>query len=208
VIVNATELPGVAVVEMEPSRDERGSFARTFDAELFADHGLESDVVQCSTSSSPCAGTLRGLHYQLAPHQEGKLVRCIRGRVWDVVVDLRADSPTHCRWLGLELDADGVRMLFIPKGCAHGFQTLLDDSEVSYQMTVAYVPAAARGVRWDDPAFAIRWPEPPPGGRIISERDRAFPDYMAPVDRSAPSAGARPTPTLTQAREQERERAR
>jgi dTDP-4-dehydrorhamnose 3,5-epimerase len=177
-IVHSTELPGVAVIELEPQRDERGSFARTFDTELFAAHGLDPSVAQCNTSLNVRAGTLRGLHYQAAPHGEGKLVRCTRGRVFDVAVDLRPHSPTHRRWLGLELDADGERSLFVPAGCAHGFQTLLDDSEVHYQMTRAYVPEAARGVRWDDPAFAIRWPDPPPRGqRILSARDRAFPDY-------------------------------
>lgn len=177
-IVHSTELPGVAVVEVEPLRDERGSFARTFDTSLFAAHGLDPSVAQCNTSFNAHAGTLRGLHYQDAPHAEGKLVRCTRGRVWDVAVDLRPDSPTHRRWLGLELDADGVHSLFVPAGCAHGFQTLIDGSEVSYQMTHSYVPAAARGVRWDDPAFAISWPDPPAGReRILSARDRAFADY-------------------------------
>ncbi len=177
-IVRATQLAGVSVVESQPQRDERGSFARTFDAEIFAAHGLDPRVVQCNTSYNALAGTLRGLHYQAAPHEEGKLVRCTRGRVFDVVVDLRPASPTHRRWLGLELDADGSRSLFIPAGCAHGFQTLRDDSEVHYQMTAVYVPAAARGVRWDDPAFAIRWPEPPAGERIVSARDLAFRDYV------------------------------
>jgi dTDP-4-dehydrorhamnose 3,5-epimerase len=178
VIIHPTELPGVAVIELEPLRDARGSFARTFDAELFAVHGLDPRVVQCNASFNSRAGTLRGLHYQVAPHSEGKLVRCTRGCVWDVAVDLRSDSPTHRRWLGLELDADATRSVFIPAGCAHGFQTLVDNSEVHYQMTAAYVPTAARGVRWDDPAFAIRWPDPPEGSeRVMSPRDRAFPDY-------------------------------
>ncbi|HEY7953341.1 MAG TPA: dTDP-4-dehydrorhamnose 3,5-epimerase [Solirubrobacteraceae bacterium] len=177
-IVHPTELSGVVVIELEPASDERGSFARTFDAELFAAHGLDASVVQCNTSFNACAGTLRGLHYQAAPHGEGKLVRCTRGRVFDVALDLRPDSSTHRRWLGFELDADGARSLFIPAGCAHGFQTLVDGSEVHYQMTYAYVPEAARGVRWDDPAFTIAWPEPPGGcERLLSERDRAFPDY-------------------------------
>jgi dTDP-4-dehydrorhamnose 3,5-epimerase len=180
VIVHPTELPGVVVVELEPSVDERGSFARTFDAELFAAQGLDARVVQCNTSFNARAGTLRGLHYQAAPHGEGKLVRCTRGRIFDVTVDLRPDSPTHRGWLGLELDADGTRSLFLPAGCAHGFQTLVGDSEVHYQMTCAYMPEAARGVRWDDPAFAIGWPDLPVGGeRILCERDRTFPDYIA-----------------------------
>jgi dTDP-4-dehydrorhamnose 3,5-epimerase len=178
VIVHPTELPGVAVVELEPLRDERGSFARTYDAELFAAHGLDASVVQCNTSFNARAGTLRGLHYQAAPYGEGKLVRCTRGRIFDVAVDLRLGSPTHRRWLGLELDAEGTRSLFIPAGCAHGFQTLVDDSEVHYQMTCAYVPEAARGVRFDDRAFAIAWPAPPKGReRLLCERDRTFPDY-------------------------------
>lgn len=177
-IVRPTELAGVAVIELEPVRDERGSFARTFDAELFAAHDLDASVVQCNTSFNHRAGTLRGLHYQAAPHGEGKLVRCTRGRVFDVAVDLRPDSPTHRRWLGVELDAAGGRSLFVPAGCAHGFQTLQDGSEVHYQMTRAYVPEAARGVRWDDPAFAIEWPDPPGGAeRILSAHDRAFADY-------------------------------
>lgn len=177
-IVHHTELSGVAVVELQPSVDERGSFTRTFDAELFAAHDLDASVVQCNTSFNVRAGTLRGLHYQAAPHGEGKLVRCTRGRVFDVAVDLRPDSPTHRRWLGFELDAEEARSLFVPAGCAHGFQTLEDGSEVHYQMTRAYVPASARGVRWDDPAFAISWPDPPAGGeRVLSARDCAFPDY-------------------------------
>jgi dTDP-4-dehydrorhamnose 3,5-epimerase len=188
VIVRATELPGVAVVELAPLGDERGSFTRTFDAALFAAHGLDAGVVQCNTSFNVRAGTLRGLHYQASPHGEGKLVRCTRGRVYDVAVDLRPDSPAHRRWLGLELDADGTRSLFIPAGCAHGFQTLVDGSEVHYQMTCAYVPEAARGVRWDDPAFAIAWPDPPAAReRVISARDRAFPDYD-PADRTVCAA--------------------
>jgi dTDP-4-dehydrorhamnose 3,5-epimerase len=174
-----TELPGVAVVELEPLGDERGSFARTFDAELFAAHGLDPRVAQCNSSYNARAGTLRGLHYQIAPHGEGKLVRCTRGRIFDVAVDLRPNSPTHRRWVGLELDGGGVRSVFIPAGCAHGFQTLLDDSEVHYQMTAPHEPRAARGVRWDDPAFAIGWPDPPGGERIVAARDRAFPDYTA-----------------------------
>jgi len=189
VIVRPTELEGVAVIELEPLRDERGFFARTFDAELFAAHGLKAYVVQCSTSFNARAGTLRGLHYQSAPHEEGRLVRCTRGRVWDVAVDLRSESPTYRRWLGLELDGDGVRSLYIPAGCAHGFQTLVDGTEVHYQMTCAYAPQAARGVRWDDPAFAIAWPDPPAGSeRVISARDRAFPDYVPLASDYVPPA--------------------
>ena len=173
----ATALAGVAIVELEPLRDRRGVFTRTFDEALFAAHDLDPRVAQCSTSFNPRAGTLRGLHYQAEPHGEGKLVRCARGSIFDVVVDLRPQSPTHRQWLGIELSPDASRSLYIPDGCAHGFQTLEDDSEVHYQMTVAHAPEAYRGVRWDDPAFAIRWPDPVGGERIISDRDREYEDY-------------------------------
>jgi dTDP-4-dehydrorhamnose 3,5-epimerase len=193
VTIHPTEISGVAVIELSLLADERGSFTRTFDAELFRAHGLDPSVVQCNTSRNARGGTLRGLHYQVAPHAEGKLVRCTRGRVFDVALDLRPDSPTHRRWVGLELDADRARCVFIPAGCAHGFQTLADDSEVHYQMTAAYAPAAARGVRWNDPAFAIRWPEPPGGERILSARDRAFPDYL-PLPVRDPASPGDPRP--------------
>jgi dTDP-4-dehydrorhamnose 3,5-epimerase len=179
VIVKPTELAGVALVELEPFVDERGSFTRTFDAEIFATHGLDARVVQCNSSFNPRAGTLRGLHYQLAPHAECKYVRCTKGRVFDVALDLRPDSPTHRRWVGVELSEHDRRCVFIPEGCAHGFQTLEDASEVNYQASAAYAPRADRGVRFDDPAFAIRWPDPPAGERILSARDRSFPDYRA-----------------------------
>jgi dTDP-4-dehydrorhamnose 3,5-epimerase len=174
----ATPLPGAYVVELEPLRDERGHFARTYDAAAFAEAGLDARVAQCNTSFNVAAGTLRGLHYQAEPHGEGKLVRCTRGSVWDVAVDLRPESETFCRWFGVELRADGVASYFIPAGFAHGFQTLEPDSEVYYQMTYHYVPEAARGVRWDDPAFAIEWPVPPEGGRMLSERDATYPDFV------------------------------
>jgi dTDP-4-dehydrorhamnose 3,5-epimerase len=179
VIVKPTKLPGMAVIEFEPFCDERGSFTRNFDAELFAAHGLDPRVVQCNSSFNPRAGTLRGLHYQLAPHAECKFIRCTRGRIFDVAVDLRRDSPTHARWVGVELSAEDQLGVFIPEGCAHGFQTLEDDSEIYYQASAPYTPAADSGVRFDDPAFAIDWPAPPNGERIISERDRAHAAYGA-----------------------------
>jgi dTDP-4-dehydrorhamnose 3,5-epimerase len=172
-----TALPGAHVVELELLSDERGWFARTFDAEAFAALGLDARVSQCNASFNAHAGTLRGLHYQAEPHGEAKLVRCARGAVYDVIVDLRPDSETYCRWLGIELRQDGVESLFVPAGFAHGFQTLVDGAEVLYQMSYHYVPDAARGVRWDDPAFGIEWPEPPPVGRTISERDATYPDF-------------------------------
>lgn len=172
-----TELPGLTLVELESHVDERGTFMRTFDAELFAAHGLDPRVTQCSHSLNLRAGTLRGMHRQLAPHAECKLIRCTRGRIYDVALDLRPDSPTFRRWAGVELSERNMLCVLIPEGFAHGFQTLEDNSEIHYQTTAAYAPESEGGVRWDDPAFAIQWPPPPAGGRILSARDRAFPDF-------------------------------
>jgi dTDP-4-dehydrorhamnose 3,5-epimerase len=172
-----TSVQGAHVVELEPLGDERGWFARTFDAAAFRELGLDERVSQCNASFNARAGTLRGLHLQAEPHGEAKLVRCTRGAIYDVIVDLRPESPSFCRWFGIELRAAGTASLFAPAGCAHGFQTLTDDAEVHYQMSYHYVPEAARGVRWDDPAFGIEWPEPPAGGRVISERDAAYSDF-------------------------------
>ena len=169
-------IDGAFVVEVEPHIDERGLFARTWCRDEFAEHGLASELAQCSISRNPLAGTLRGLHFQTPPHEEAKLVRCTRGRVFDVVVDLRPASPTHRSWLGIELDAASASAVYVPEGCAHGFQTLLPDSELLYSMSHRYVPEASSGVRWDDPAFAIEWPEA--GVRTISERDRSWPGYQ------------------------------
>jgi dTDP-4-dehydrorhamnose 3,5-epimerase len=171
-----TPLNGAWVVDLDLLGDERGWFARTFDAEEFAARGCNPNVVQCNASFNAREGTLRGMHYQAEPHGESKLVRCARGAVFDVAVDLRAGSPTHTRWHGVELSAANRLAFYIPPGLAHGFQTLSDDAEVLYQMGHAYVPEAARGVRWDDPAFAIEWPEPA-SERTISERDGAFADF-------------------------------
>jgi dTDP-4-dehydrorhamnose 3,5-epimerase len=176
VILRETPLAGAFVVEVEPARDERGFFARTFDVETFTAHGLASTIDQASVSFNARAGTLRGLHYQAEPHGEEKLVRCVRGAIHDVIVDLRPDSPTFRESFGVELEATTHRALYVPKGMAHGFQTLTDDAEVLYLISTPYVPDAGRGVRWDDPAFAIRWPEPA-GERVISERDRTYPDF-------------------------------
>ena len=168
-----TPLPGVWVIELEEIGDERGWFARTVDAEEFRARGLNPDVAQCNASFNARRGTLRGMHYQADPHGESKLVRCLRGAIFDVAVDLRPDAETYRDWHGVELSAENRRAFYIPAGLAHGFQTLTDETEVLYQMGNPYVPEAARGVRWDDPAFGIEWPEPA-GERIVSERDRAY----------------------------------
>jgi dTDP-4-dehydrorhamnose 3,5-epimerase len=169
-------LAGAWVIELEPIEDSRGWFARAFDAEEFAARGLEGAIAQCNASFNRRRDTLRGMHYQAEPHGESKLVRCVRGAVFDVAVDLRPGSPSYCRWHGVELSADGGSAFYIPKGMAHGFQTLTDDSEVLYQMGHRYVPEAARGVRFDDPAFGIEWPRPR-RSRTISERDASYPDF-------------------------------
>jgi dTDP-4-dehydrorhamnose 3,5-epimerase len=170
-----TPLPGAWVVELEELGDERGWFARTFDAEEFRGLGLNPDVVQCNASFNHHGGTLRGMHYQAEPHGESKLVRCVRGAIFDVAVDLRPASPTYLAWHGVELGVENRLAFYIPAGFAHGFQTLTDNSEVLYQMGNPYVPDATRGVRWDDPALGIAWPELD-GERTISAKDRSYPD--------------------------------
>ncbi len=170
-----TDIEGVVVVGLEPFGDERGSFARIWCEEELAEHGLTAHLSQCSLSRNTHAGTLRGLHFQRAPHEEAKLVRCVRGAIFDVALDLRPGSPTHRRWFGVELSAENGLALFVPEGCAHGFQTLTDDSEVLYLISHPYTADAASGVRWDDPAFAIAWPDAP--ARTLSDRDRDWPDY-------------------------------
>jgi dTDP-4-dehydrorhamnose 3,5-epimerase len=167
---------GAVVVVPEPVEDERGVFARTMDRDLFADHGLPTEWVQCSASYTRSAGTLRGMHLQLAPHEEAKLVRCVRGAVYDVALDLRPDSPSFRAWTGVELSEANRRALHVPPGCAHGFLTLTDDAELLYMMDAPYVPGAAHGVRWDDPAFGIEWP----GGvrpELMADRDAGYPDW-------------------------------
>jgi dTDP-4-dehydrorhamnose 3,5-epimerase len=171
-----TPLGGAWLIELESHDDERGSFARTFCQEEWLAHGLDHSVAQCSTSLNLRAGTLRGLHYQHGPHADTKLVRCARGAIYDVIVDIRPGSPTYRRWYAVELSADNGREVYIPKGMAHGFQTLRDDSEVLYQMGAPYVAEAQGGARFDDVAFGIQWPEPP-AERIVSERDLAHPPF-------------------------------
>lgn len=172
-------LAGAFRVDIEAHADDRGLFARSYCAREFAAHGLPDAFVQCSTSHNARRGTLRGLHWQDRPHAEAKLVRCTRGAAFDVIVDLRPDSPTYCRWTSVELTQDNRAAVFAPEGFAHGFQTLIDDTELLYQMSAFYAPEVARGARWNDPAFAIRWPLPSP---ILSPRDAAYPDF-APTSR-------------------------
>ncbi len=172
-IFRETKLAGVFVIDAEPIADERGAFTRTFCAREFAAHGLETAIAQCSASFNAKKGTLRGLHYQAPPHSEAKLVRVTAGAIYDVAVDLRAGSPTYGQWAAAELTAENRRMLYIPKGCAHGFQSLTDASELFYQIAEFYEPASARGLRWDDDDLAITWPDR--DAPILSDRDRTFP---------------------------------
>lgn len=175
-IFHETPIPGVWLIEPELLGDERGWFARTFDREEFRARGLDHEVVQCNASYNAKRDTLRGMHYQAEPHGESKLVRCVRGAIFDVAIDLRHDSPSLRAWHGAKLSAENGHALYIPAGLAHGFQTLSDDCEVIYQMGYRYVSEAARGVRFDDPAFGIDWPEPR-GERIVSERDASYSDF-------------------------------
>ena len=176
-IFRRTAIDGVWIVEPERYVDERGFFARTWDTVEFAERGLSDCVVQCSVSYNRRRGTLRGLHYQAPPHEEAKLVRCTSGAIFDVALDLRPDSPTLRTWVGVELSGENGHALFVPFGCAHGFLTLADDSEVSYQMSAPHAPEAARGVRYDDPAFGIEWPGEI---NILNDRDSSYPDYPGP----------------------------
>lgn len=174
-----TAIDGAFFVELDAHSDERGAFARTYCADAFRDFGIPFEPIQCNISRNPGRGTLRGLHLQRPPHEEAKLVQCVRGRVFDVAVDLRRSSTTFQAAVGVELAADGDRLFYIPEGCAHGFLTLEPDSDVFYYMGSPYVPGAATGVRWDDPAFGIAWPERP---RLISDRDAGYPDFLAERD--------------------------
>jgi dTDP-4-dehydrorhamnose 3,5-epimerase len=172
VIFTQAPLRGAYLVDVEPSSDQRGFFARSYCADEFAAAGLGQVMRQCSISHNDRKGTLRGLHYQSAPHEEHKLVRCTAGAVFDVIVDIRVSSPTFRQWYGVELTADNHRSLFIPQGFAHGFVTLTDHAEVYYMISAAHAPDAGRGFRWNDPAFAIEWPASP---TVVSARDATYP---------------------------------
>ena len=169
-----TKLSGAWLIELVPVRDQRGFFARTFCAQEYAAHGLETRFVQHSLSCSAARGTLRGMHFQRAPHGEVKVISCQKGEIWDVIIDLRPESPTYRQWQGFELSAANRRQLYVPEGFAHGFQTLCDGTEVGYLISAFYAPLAADGVRYDDPAFAIDWPLPVTN---LSEKDRTWPDF-------------------------------
>lgn len=172
--ITAMTIPGVMLVEAEVQSDERGGFARTYDETAFAAAGLPVQWPHGNTSWNLRRGTLRGLHYQAPPRPDPKLVRCTAGRVFDVAVDLRPESPAFCRWTSVELSAQRRNAVYIPAGCAHGFLTLEDASEVFYMMGEVYVPELARGARWNDPAFEIDWPFAP---EIITSRDASWPDF-------------------------------
>lgn len=167
-------IDGAFEIDLERRTDDRGFFARAWCEGEFAQHGLSTHIAQVNVGTSTKTGTLRGMHYQLAPHAEAKLVRCGRGAVYDVAVDLRPESATFRRWHGCELSAGNGRMLYVPEGCAHGYLTLADDTELTYFASVPYAPGAARGVRHDDPAFAIRWPGPV---KVISPADASWPAF-------------------------------
>ena len=181
-----TEISGAWLVEIEPIEDERGFFARAWCQREFAEHGAVSSFVQANLASTRLRGALRGLHFQAPPHAEAKFVRCIRGAAFVVAVDLRPDSASYLRWTAAELSADNRRALYVPPGCAQGYQTLLDDTEMFYQMSQCYVPGMARGVRYDDPAFRVEWPLSP---TVISAADLNWPPYAA---HELATAGKRP----------------
>lgn len=170
-IFTEAKLKGVFVIEPERLEDERGFFARIFDSKAFEQHGLEFKLVEASISFNKKKGTLRGMHYQIEPYAETKIVRCTRGGIFDVIIDLRSDSKTFKKWMGIELSEENRKILYIPKGFANGFITLEDNSEISYQMDQAYKPEYARGLRWDDKAFKISWPVDP---KIISAKDMSW----------------------------------
>jgi dTDP-4-dehydrorhamnose 3,5-epimerase len=174
-----TRIPGVLIVEPDIFPDERGAFIRAWLPDEFTARGLDSRLAQASVAVNRARGTIRGLHYQTAPFEEVKVIRAIRGAIYDIALDLRRDSPTFLQWAGVELAADTHRMLYVPQGCAHGYQTLTDDAQVFYFVSAPYSPAHQAGVRWNDPAFGIEWPLGTP--TVINQRDATYPDYGVPA---------------------------
>jgi dTDP-4-dehydrorhamnose 3,5-epimerase len=175
VIFTETDLAGAFLIDLERREDDRGFFARAWCADEFAEHGLNTRLVQANVSFNDRKGTLRGMHFQRPPAAEAKLIRCTRGSIFDAIIDLRPDSPTFKRWLGVELTADNRRALYVPEGFAHGYQTLEPGTETFYLVSEYYTPSAEGGVRWDDPAFGIEWPDPE--SPLVSEKDRTWPDF-------------------------------
>jgi dTDP-4-dehydrorhamnose 3,5-epimerase len=175
-IFRETQLEGAFEIDLERMEDERGFFARSYCKREFNEHGIDLEIAQSSISFNHRQGTLRGMHYQAAPHEEKKLVSCVRGAIYDVIIDLRPNSSTYTQWIVAELTALNYRSVYVPEGCAHGFQTLDDDTIVSYHMSAFYTPRLARGVRWDDPAFSVTWPYEPPA--VISEKDASYADFL------------------------------
>lgn len=173
-IFTQTKLNGLFVIEPERSEDERGFFARTWCRREFETNGINVDFVQCNISFNRKKGALRGMHYQITPNQEAKLVRCTSGAIYDVIIDLRHDSETFKQWISVELTNENRKMIYIPEGFAHGFLTLENNTEVFYQMSVYYAPESARGVRWNDSAFCITWPI---DVKVISDKDNKYPDF-------------------------------
>lgn len=171
-----TEIPGAWLIELDRIEDDRGFFARAWSEDELRDHGIDPTVVQINLSRSRHRGTIRGMHYQRSPHAEGKFVRCIRGALFDVLIDLRPDSPGFLRWAGYRLSADQHQALYVPPGCAHGFQTLEDDTEAFYMVSAPYCASAEGGIRWNDPRFGIEWPlaDHP----VLSDKDRGWPDHV------------------------------
>jgi dTDP-4-dehydrorhamnose 3,5-epimerase len=170
-----TALDGVCIIELEMINDNRGFFARSWCKEAFGQNELSNDIVQCNISFNLQCATIRGLHYQVSPHEETKIVRCIRGGIYDVVIDLRKNSPSYMSWIGVNLNSENRKMIYIPTGFAHGYQTLTSETEIYYQVDQYYNPKAEQGIRWDDPAFSIDWPISK--NCIVSEKDRAWPNF-------------------------------
>lgn len=176
-IYTELELPGAHIIDLDPIEDDRGFFARAWSESELRERGLTDRTVQCNMSYNRRRGTLRGMHYQVEPHAEAKFVRCVRGSLYDVIADIRPDSPTYLNWMGMELTASNRQMLYVPEGFAHGFQTLEDDTEAFYQVSAPYVREAERGIRWNDAVLAIEWPHV--DERTISKKDAEWPDFQA-----------------------------
>jgi len=174
-VFKKTKFEGVYLIELEKNKDERGFFARSFCQKEFQQRSIDFNIAQCNISFNKNKGTLRGMHYQIAPHEEAKLVSCPRGSIYDVIIDLRKDSATYCQWYAFELSEENYRMLYIPKGFAHGFQTLEINSVVFYQISEFYHPEYASGIRWDDPSFSIKWPS---NNQVISMKDKTYPLFV------------------------------